>query len=163
VLFDPEEVTENGQGLKPLVSVAMFRFARLVIPDLLLEEVVAHARAEAPRECCGLLAGHVRDGVGVVTARYPIENAARSTTEYETDARGMFFAFRKMRESEIELLAIYHSHPTSAPIPSRPDIAHNTYGESVVHLIVSLAATQPEARAWWLGESGYREVELRTG
>src|SRR6266545_647916 len=114
------------------------RFARLAIPDLLLEEVFAHAREEAPLECCGLLAGTITDGVGVVTARYGIENVVRSATEYETDARGMLHAFRDMRERGIELLAIYHSHPTSEPVPSRRDIDRNTYGDSVVHLIVSL-------------------------
>ncbi len=134
-------------------------FTTLTVPDFLLEEVVAHARADVPLECCGLLAGHVRDGTGCVTARFAIENANRSPTDYLTDARGMFFAFRHMRERGLELLAIYHSHPTSAPIPSRRDIEHNTYGESAVHLIVGLAGTTPEVRGWWLMETGCREAE----
>ena len=41
-----------------------------------------------------------------------------------------------MRTNGTELLAIYHSHPTSEPVPSRRDVEENTYGESVVHLIV---------------------------
>ncbi len=135
-------------------------FTRLDIPDLLLAEVIAHAREESPLECCGLLAGRIAGDVGVVTARYPIENTARSLTEYETEARGMFAAFRDMRERELELLAIYHSHPASEPVPSRRDIDRNTYGESVVHLIVSLAGTEPDVRAWWLGETGFRPAEL---
>jgi len=137
------------------------RFTRLDIPDLLLEAVVAHARAESPLECCGLLAGHIVDGVGVVAARYAIENVARSATQYETDPRGMLGAFRSMRESETELLAIYHSHPTSEPVPSRRDIARNTYGESAVHVIVSLEKPEPRVCAWWLGEDGFREAEFR--
>lgn len=136
------------------------RFARLVVPDLLLEELFSHARAEAPLECCGLLAGHIRDGVGIATIPYAITNAARSATEYETDARDMLSAFRAMRESGIELLAIYHSHPASEPVPSCRDIDRNTYGESVIHLIVSLAGAEPEARAWWLSETSFREAEL---
>lgn len=136
------------------------RFARLHVPDLLLEEVIEHARTEAPLECCGLLAGHVRDGDGVATTRYPITNAARSATEYATEPRDMLRAFRDMRERGTELLAIYHSHPTSEPVPSRRDLAHNTYGESVVHIIVSLAPSEPPVRAWWLGESAFREAEL---
>lgn len=137
------------------------RFTRLDIPDLLLEAVIAHARAESPLECCGLLAGHIVDGVGAVAARYVIENAARSATEYETDPRGMLGAFRAMREGGTELLAIYHSHPTSEPVPSRRDLAHNTYGETVVHVIASLEPPEPRVRAWWLGETGFREAEFR--
>jgi [CysO sulfur-carrier protein]-S-L-cysteine hydrolase len=138
----------------------MLPFTRLHLPDALRKELLAHARESAPLECCGLLAGFVADDVGVVSVCYPIENAARSSTEYATDPRGMFGAFRSMRERGIELLAIYHSHPASEPVPSRRDIEQNTYGESVVHLIVSLARAEPEVRAWWLAESGYREAEL---
>lgn len=137
------------------------RFTRLVVPDLLLDQIFAHACDCAPLECCGLLAGHITDGVGVVSHRYPIENVIASATEYETDARGMFLAFRSMRATETELLAIYHSHPKSEPVPSRRDIERNTYGETAVHLIVSLAGAKPEARAWWLVENGAREAELR--
>jgi [CysO sulfur-carrier protein]-S-L-cysteine hydrolase len=135
-------------------------FSRLVIPDLLLAELIEHARRGVPIECCGLLAGQITNGVGFATTRYPIENELASPTDYLTDARGMFLAFRSMRERGIELLAIYHSHPASEPVPSRRDIERNTYGETVVHLIVSLAGTEPEVRGWWLTEAGYREAEL---
>jgi proteasome lid subunit RPN8/RPN11 len=135
------------------------RFARLTVPDLLLEQVIDHAHRYAPLECCGLLAGHVADGVGVVTRRFTIGNDANSPTEYETNPRDLFAAFRSMRLAGTELLAIYHSHPASEPIPSRRDIERNTYGESAVHLIVSLAGEKPEVRAWWLTETGYREAE----
>jgi [CysO sulfur-carrier protein]-S-L-cysteine hydrolase len=135
-------------------------FTRLVLPEAVLAELIAHAREAAPLECCGLLAGHIADGIGAVSAHYPIENVVRSPTEYETDARGMLFAFRAMREHGIELLAIYHSHPASAPVPSRHDVERNTYGESAVHVIVSLAGAEADVRAWWLTETGFREAEL---
>lgn len=135
-------------------------FTRLVIPEEICSELNAHARESAPLECCGLLAGRIVDGVGAVSVCYPIENVVRSPTEYETDAREMMFAFRAMRERGIELLAIYHSHPASAPVPSRRDIERNTYGETAAHVIVGLAGAEAEVRAWWLTETGFREAEL---
>ncbi len=135
-------------------------FTRLSVPDLLVSGMIAHARRESPLECCGLLAGRVKDGTAVITDRYKIDNAASSPTEYETDARQLLEAFRSMRERGIELLAIYHSHPTAKPVPSRRDIERNTYGTSVMHLIVSLAEAEPSVRAWWLDEADYREGEL---
>jgi proteasome lid subunit RPN8/RPN11 len=138
-------------------------FTRLVIPDLLLAEVIAHARAEAPLECCGLLVGHIAGGAGVVSARYPIENVARSATAYETDPRQLLFAFRSMRERGTELLAIYHSHPGSDPVPSPRDVEGNTYGETAVHLIVGLAHPEPEVRAWWLTGASSREASVEVG
>ncbi|MCE9567524.1 MAG: M67 family metallopeptidase [Planctomycetes bacterium] len=134
-------------------------FTRLVIPDLLLAEVIEHARRERPLECCGLLAGSIVDGVGTVTTRFELNNDAASATEYLSNARDMLFAFRTMRERGLELLAIYHSHPTSEPVPSRRDIERNTYGETAVHVIVGLGAAEPVVRAWWLTETDYREAE----
>jgi proteasome lid subunit RPN8/RPN11 len=126
---------------------------------LLLKEAIEHARSELPNECCGLLAGHVTDGIGLATTRFSIANDEASPREYLSNARDMLLAFRVMRERGLELLAIYHSHPTSAPVPSSRDIEQNTYGESIIHLIVGLAKPQPEVRAWWLTETGFREAE----
>lgn len=135
----------------------------MCVPGVLLEGLIAHARADAPIECCGLLAGHIADGTATAVDRFAVANALRSPTDYLTDARGMFAAFRAMRERGLELLAIYHSHPTAAPVPSRRDLEHNSYGESLVHLIVGLAGTVPDVRAWWLGDGTYREAELVSG
>jgi proteasome lid subunit RPN8/RPN11 len=138
----------------------MHPFTRLVIPDSLLAEVVAHARRELPNECCGLLAGHITDGAGVVSASFPVGNDAASSSEYETNPRDMMRAFRAMRERGLELLAVYHSHPMSEPVPSRRDIGRNTYGESVVHVILGFVGQEPQVRAWWLGETASREAVL---
>jgi proteasome lid subunit RPN8/RPN11 len=135
------------------------RFTRLQIPDRLLEEMVAHARESLPNECCGLLAGRVENGVGLATTRFAIANDLASPTAYQTNARDLFAAFRAMRADGTDVLAIYHSHPTSAPIPSRRDVEENTYGETVVHLIIGLAGETPEVRGWWLTEAEYREAE----
>jgi [CysO sulfur-carrier protein]-S-L-cysteine hydrolase len=138
-------------------------FTRLAIPGPLLEEVIAHAREPAPLECCGLLAGRIENGIGLATARFAITNDLHSPTRYATNPRDLFDAFRAMRKDNLELLAIYHSHPTSDPVPSRRDVEENTYGQSVVHLIVGLAGEKPAVRAWWLTESGYREAEWVIG
>jgi proteasome lid subunit RPN8/RPN11 len=135
-------------------------FTRLVISEVMLAETVEHARQELPNECCGLLGGHLAENVGIVTSRYPLANALRSPTEYLSDPRDMIAAFRQMREHRLELLAIYHSHPTSPPVPSRRDLDRNTYGELVVHLIVGLGGLRPEVRAWRLAERDYREAEF---
>ena len=50
----------------------------------------ACAAAEAPLECCGLLAGPPNlDGDAIVAARYPLANAAASPTEYESESRSL--------------------------------------------------------------------------
>ena len=132
---------------------------RLVIPRAVLDEMTAHARAALPAEGCGFLAGVVESGVGRVTHFLPLVNELASPTAFATEARSTFAAFKAMRAAGTDVLAIYHSHPTSAPIPSRHDLAQNIYGPSVAWVIVGLAGEEPEVRAWWLGETWVQEAE----
>jgi len=124
----------------------------------LYEAMLAQAQAEYPLECCGLLAGTLAAPFGHVRQRYPLVNAERSERLYESDARSTLDAFKDMERRGLELLSIYHSHPTSEPIPSKTDLERNFYPE-VVHLIISLATPVPIVRGWWLREESYREAE----
>jgi proteasome lid subunit RPN8/RPN11 len=63
-----------------------------------------------------------------------------------------------MRRLGIEILAIYHSHPTSEPVPSRTDLARNYY-EEAIHFIISLQSENQPIRAWWLAPDRFREAE----
>jgi [CysO sulfur-carrier protein]-S-L-cysteine hydrolase len=128
---------------------------RLVVPRPIFDAVLAHLRAALPAEGCGLLAGTVADGVGRVTLHLPLVNALESPTEYESDPRSMFAAHKAMRTAGVDVLAVYHSHPASPPVPSRRDRDRN-YSETVANLIVGM--TNEEARAWWLTTADAREA-----
>jgi proteasome lid subunit RPN8/RPN11 len=131
---------------------------RLLLPRSLHEEMLAQARAEQPNECCGLLAGKVEAGVGRVVRRFPLVNVLASPTEFESDGRSMFEATRAMQREGLDLLAIYHSHPTSAAVPSRKDLEQN-YWPGVVNFIISLAGKEPDVCGWWLHENKASEAE----
>jgi proteasome lid subunit RPN8/RPN11 len=131
--------------------------AKLQIPRQLHDEMLAQAVTEAPNECCGLLAGHD----GRVTHRYPLTNALASPVRYESDPKELFRAMKDMREQGTDLLAIYHSHPTSEPVPSRTDLEQNYYGAEMIYIILSLAGTTPSVRAWRLFETSFAEVGWR--
>jgi proteasome lid subunit RPN8/RPN11 len=135
---------------------------RLLIPRPVYAAMLAQAVAEAPLECCGLLAGPAagQGGQRRVMARCPLVNALTSPNEYESDPKSMFLAMKDMRRHGWEVLAVYHSHPTSPPVPSRKDRERN-YSEAVVTLIISLQSSPPEVRGWWLTESGYGEADWR--
>jgi proteasome lid subunit RPN8/RPN11 len=131
---------------------------RLLLPTQLRDEMFAQAKAELPNECCGLLAGKVADGVGQVVKRYPLKNTAASPVEYLSDPWDMFAAERDMRGEALEVLAVYHSHPTSAPVPSRTDRERN-YSPEIVNLIISLQNGKAVMRGWWLTETAHTEAE----
>ncbi len=133
-------------------------FQRLRLPQALFDDMIEHARRELPCECCGLLAGVVEAEVGRVVERYSLVNALASGREFESEPRSMFAAMRAMHQRGLDVLAVYHSHPTSAPVPSRTDLERN-YSPDVVNVIVSLAAETPTVRAWWLTDKDYREAD----
>jgi proteasome lid subunit RPN8/RPN11 len=140
---------------------------RLCIPRHLYEAMIAQATGELPNECCGLLAGRMAPAgdagqIGQVEARYPLVNAAANPRLFESDPASMFAAHRDMNRRGIDVLAVYHSHPSSAPIPSRTDLERN-YSTEVVNLIISLAEATPLVRGWWLTDRDYREAEWEVG
>jgi proteasome lid subunit RPN8/RPN11 len=70
----------------------------------------------------------------------------------------MFEAQHAMRRRGVDVLAIYHSHPTSDPLPSKTDRERN-YSTEVVNFIISMKTGMPVMRGWWLTEEGSSEAE----
>src|SRR5262245_25405889 len=80
---------------------------RLQLPCRLYEEMLQHARAEYPNECCGLLAGQLAVvgssvPIGRVTKRYPLINELGSPTEYQSEPRSILRAEKDMRQGGLE-------------------------------------------------------------
>jgi [CysO sulfur-carrier protein]-S-L-cysteine hydrolase len=127
----------------------------LSIPQAVLDAMIAQAEAERPCECCGFLVGKDR-----IERAVPLRNALASPVAYEVDARELLKVQRELRAEGREVMAVYHSHPTSAPVPSASDLARNGYGETIPHIIVGMMNSKAEVRAWLLGETDFREVEI---
>ncbi len=122
----------------------------------LYDEIVAHARADAPNECCGMIA--TRDGEAVKI--YPAANAAASPLRYEIDGAEQYRIQMAIDDAGLDLGAIYHSHTRSDPYPSQTDINLAFYPDSV-YLIVGVAKEQAEVRAFEIRDGQVSEVELR--
>ncbi len=135
---------------------------RLRIPRPIHEEMLARAVAARPLECCGLLAGTVAGGVGEVRTHHPLVNELQSATEFRSEPRSLFAAMKAMRADGADVLAVYHSHPASEPVPSRRDRERN-YAESVVNLIVGFPNGLPVVRGWWLTATDAKEAEWSVG
>jgi len=117
----------------------------LTIERPFLDQMLQHLQAEYPLEGCGLLAG---DGMGWVTAVYPIRNILQSPTNYEMDPRQQIQAFLDIEANGWQMVAIFHSHPQGPESPSPTDIALAFYPEAA-HIIVSLQnRTAPIVRAF---------------
>lgn len=128
------------------------------IPRGIFDSMIAHAEREFPLECCGLL-GSRCDAIDSI---YPLRNEDQSRVRYTADRRDLIVAVRAIRERRGEIGAIYHSHPSTPPIPSRVDLAENYYGDTP-RIIVSLAEGRVEVRAWRLGLDRFDEIEVIIG
>lgn len=121
----------------------------------LYEQMIAHAREEAPNECCGMLAS--RDGEAV--RLYRARNAAASPLRYEIDGAEQYQIQMEIYDSELELGAIYHSHTRTEPYPSQTDINLAFYPEAL-YVIVGLAGPEPEVRAYTIRDGQVRDAEF---
>jgi [CysO sulfur-carrier protein]-S-L-cysteine hydrolase len=125
------------------------------IPKRIYEELVAHAREEAPNECCGLIGGVN----GEAKTLYRARNAEASPLRYNLDPQDQFRIMAKMEERGEELSAIYHSHTASPAYPSQTDINLASYPDAL-YLIVSLAEDADPLRGFTIRDGEVTEVEL---
>jgi proteasome lid subunit RPN8/RPN11 len=116
------------------------------------DEMVAHAREDAPNECCGLL----RTDGDEVLELVRVENERHSPYGFQLGFKALVTA--NDWDDEGHGVAVYHSHPRSAPEPSQTDINLAQYPHWL-WLIVSLAG-EPEIRAWRISDGKVSEEEL---
>lgn len=116
---------------------------KLYIPEALYQRMLNHCKEERPLEACGLFTG---EGNQVLSA-YATDNAHRSTVIYKVEERQLLQAYRESADKKQEIIAIYHSHVETEPVPSRTDIEQATWPEAF-YVIVSLAHSPPRVRAW---------------
>jgi proteasome lid subunit RPN8/RPN11 len=126
----------------------------------LLDEIIAHARADAPNECCGMIASRDGEAVAVHRAR----NAAASPLRYEMEGMEQYRIQSAIDDAGLELGAIYHSHTRSAPYPSQTDINLAFYPEAL-YVIVGVAGGEPDVRAFAIagGRVDERALEVHEG
>jgi proteasome lid subunit RPN8/RPN11 len=114
-----------------------------------LDEVIAHAQADAPNECCGYMS--LDDGA--VAEVFRAANIKNSPYGYELGFKDLQAA--NELEDAGRQVAIYHSHPRSPAEPSQTDINLAHY-PNWLYVIVSLAG-EPEMRAWRIGDGRVQE------
>jgi proteasome lid subunit RPN8/RPN11 len=108
------------------------------------EQLVAHAREEAPNEACGLIV--FRDGESVRYERGRNALASPKVYELEVDPEVWFL------EDEGYELAVFHSHPVTQAYPSSTDVANIGLWEGRPYFILGLAADDLRAFTIKAGE-----------
>jgi [CysO sulfur-carrier protein]-S-L-cysteine hydrolase len=122
----------------------------VVVPEAIRAELVAHAREEAPNECCGLVL--VRDGIAVEYIRGVNKLASPYRYELYIDP----FVWSEIDESVEQV--VFHSHPETEPRPSRTDRELAGLWSGRPFLIYGLKLD--DLRAWRIARDEVEEIPL---
>jgi proteasome lid subunit RPN8/RPN11 len=124
----------------------------VVVPTATRRALEEHARSEAPNEACGLVV--LSDGVA---ERYvPGRNAAASPYRFELDIEPETWFL----EDEGYELAVFHSHVSSPPRPSRTDVENIGLWAGRPYLIYTLRTG--ELAAWRIADGTIEPLPLRS-
>ena len=130
----------------------------------LVDEMVAHALADAPNECCGMVAA---DGDRAVRV-YRATNVKASRRAYAIDGPEIIRVVSEIEDAGQRLGAIYHSHTISDPYPSQTDVnlafwppTDQEAWPGTLYVIVGVAGEEPQVRAFRIpARDRIEEVEL---
>jgi proteasome lid subunit RPN8/RPN11 len=128
----------------------------LTLPKKFIDEMLAHAREEAPNECCGIIAG--REGQAVKL--FQGQNAEASPYRYDIDPQDLFRIHRECDEKGWEFLAIYHSHTASEAYPSPTDVRLAFWPEAYYVLVSIQDPQSPAVRAFRIVDGQVSEEKL---
>lgn len=133
----------------------------LVLPPEIRAEIEGWIRAGYPEETCGLLVGKGRSG-RTETSRATLArnlNRERARDRYELDPADFMAADLAARESGLEIVGVWHSHPDHPAEPSETDRAAAWEGWS--YLIVEVTRSGIAAvRSWRLSAQRFDEEPI---
>jgi proteasome lid subunit RPN8/RPN11 len=126
------------------------------IARALYDQMVDHAREEAPNECCGMVGANDGEALAV----YRAINAEASPLRFRIDPEEQLELHTKIEDAGLELGAIYHSHTRTEPRPSQTDINFAKLWPGVLWIIVGLADGEPDVRTWRIDDGRVSDAEL---
>jgi proteasome lid subunit RPN8/RPN11 len=127
----------------------------LELSNSLLQEMIVYVEQHAPLEACGVLAGKAARAEKMIG----VLNQAQSPVRFVMDPYEQLHAFDWIDSNGLDLVGIFHSHPTGPETVSPTDILEAAY--AVVHVVLSLAGTQWKARGFWIEDGKASEVTLQ--
>jgi proteasome lid subunit RPN8/RPN11 len=126
------------------------------ISRTLVDDMVAHAHADNPHECCGLVSSHDDEAV----KSYRTTNTEASQFRFVIDPSEQLRIYNEIEDAGLDLGAIYHSHTRSEPYPSQTDINFAKDWPGVLWIIIGLANGAPEVRTYAIRDGQVADAEL---
>ncbi|MGH9788436.1 MAG: Mov34/MPN/PAD-1 family protein [Candidatus Acidiferrales bacterium] len=132
---------------------------RLLLSRLLHEALLEDARRSLPNECCGLLGGQGEQATRI----FPATNRLASPTAYDIAVPELIALFRRLRAEKLELVGIYHSHPTGDNLPSARDLERAFYPGAAYVIVSPRADARAPVRAFLIRDDEVVELTVEIG
>jgi len=126
------------------------------VPRSIVDELIAHAREDAPDECCGIVATENDRAVKVFRAT----NAEASPVRYSLDPREQYEITMEIERNGWELGVIYHSHTRSPAYPSQTDVNLAFWPEALYVIVGVMDPETPEMKAYRIADERIEEAPL---
>ena len=129
----------------------------IIIKKELLTRIIGQCQEKFPNEACGILAGRNN----IAEKVYPLTNISDNPKLcYVIDPKEQLSIFKQLRNENLEMLAIFHSHIDVEAYPSKKDVELAFYPDSS-YIIISLSNQRtPQARSFRIVEGKIEEEEL---
>ncbi|MBV9084758.1 MAG: M67 family metallopeptidase, partial [Acidobacteriaceae bacterium] len=90
-------------------------------------EMVNHAQAAYPNECCGAMIGSINDGRKTVSVAMALDNVSSGSqrARYELRPEDLLRADKEARTRKLDLIGVYHSHPDCGAYFSETDLKNS--------------------------------------
>jgi proteasome lid subunit RPN8/RPN11 len=128
----------------------------LVLEQSYIDEMIAHAKEDAPNECCGIIAG--KDGRAAKL--YRAINAEASPYRYSVDTKDLLRIHREVDAADWDFLIIYHSHTHTEAYPSPTDVRLATWPDAYYVLVSLMDESQPAVRAFRILDAAITEEPI---
>ncbi len=128
------------------------------LPARLRRKMLRHVRRAQPEEACGFLAG-----IGSsVSAVIPVTNHLHSPVRFIMEPMEQYRALQWIEQNALEILAIYHSHPSGPAVPSATDRAEHAYPDAFC-MRWSPSGSRWHLRCFRMERNQFKELSINSG
>ena len=95
---------------------------KIIISNLLRENLVQHANKQYPYEACATLLGNTNEETWETTEIFLTKNTDKSEINFTVSNEQLLEGYTEAEENGLDVVGTFHSHPKSEPSPSNTDI-----------------------------------------
>lgn len=142
----------------------MDQVRQLLISEFHWQTMVYHCDSCLPEEACGLVGGRLIGEDARAEVVIPVVNALHSPVRYRMDPQAQINTFLDLERRGLDLVGIFHSHPSGPDLPSTTDVLEFQFPGVLMIILSPLGKISGwKLRAFTIDESQFSEIRIGYG